>query len=259
MPGDKAFRRQLHVYLDKSADPELRSDSSSTPSVNVWACACRRVARGSCRSVATAAAARSEGAHRLWVEIRGDQRTGNCAGSQTGEPARLLRGVFGPHHLSQGVDSFTRPSAHQPLQFPHTEAIITTDLQAARQFHGADRRGRDVNASTRSTMRSVRVGGGSHQHRQFHARGPCGINELTTYKYWVRLARSVMMAVPAVVARTPNGRALAKTAHASKDNAMSGDVVSRRNGKPAQWMASTSEAPGTPQPEPAPGVTLPNA
>lgn len=70
----------------------------------------------------------------------------------------------------------------------HTDAIVTTDLQAARRFTEAvDASAVLVNASTRFND-GFELGLGAEigiSTDKFHARGPCGLEELTSYKYVV--------------------------------------------------------------------------
>jgi len=70
----------------------------------------------------------------------------------------------------------------------HTDAIVTGDLKAARKFVGeVDSAAVVVNASTRFND-GFELGLGAEigiSTDKFHARGPCGLQELTTYKYVV--------------------------------------------------------------------------
>jgi glutamate-5-semialdehyde dehydrogenase len=70
----------------------------------------------------------------------------------------------------------------------HTEAIITKDVQSARQFAAQiDSSAVMINTSTRFND-GGQFGLGAEigiSTDKFHARGPCGIKELTTYKYIV--------------------------------------------------------------------------
>jgi glutamate-5-semialdehyde dehydrogenase len=70
----------------------------------------------------------------------------------------------------------------------HTEAIVTRDLEAARQFAArVDSSAVMINASTRFND-GGEFGLGAEigiSTDKFHARGPCGLNELTSYKYVV--------------------------------------------------------------------------
>jgi glutamate-5-semialdehyde dehydrogenase len=68
----------------------------------------------------------------------------------------------------------------------HTDTIVTNDLAAARRFTAAvDSAAVLVNASTRFND-GYELGKGAEigiSTDKFHARGPCGLVELTTYKY----------------------------------------------------------------------------
>ena len=70
----------------------------------------------------------------------------------------------------------------------HTDAIVTRDLNAARAFtQQVDSAAVVVNASTRFND-GFELGLGAEigiSTDRFHARGPCGLRELTTYKYIV--------------------------------------------------------------------------
>ena len=70
----------------------------------------------------------------------------------------------------------------------HTEAIVTSDLDAARRFtREIDAAAVIVNASTRFTD-GERFGFGAEigiSTQKLHARGPMGLRELTTYKYLI--------------------------------------------------------------------------
>jgi glutamate-5-semialdehyde dehydrogenase len=70
----------------------------------------------------------------------------------------------------------------------HTDAIVTNDLHAARRFMAAvDSSAVLVNASTRFND-GYELGLGAEigiSTDKFHARGPCGLVELTSYKYVV--------------------------------------------------------------------------
>jgi glutamate-5-semialdehyde dehydrogenase len=70
----------------------------------------------------------------------------------------------------------------------HTEAIVTSDLEAARRFTAeVDAAAVVVNASTRFTD-GEEFGFGAEigiSTQKLHARGPMGLRELTTVKYLV--------------------------------------------------------------------------
>ncbi len=71
----------------------------------------------------------------------------------------------------------------------HSEAIVTDDYQAAERFtQEVDAACVYVNASTRFTD-GFEFGFGAEigiSNQKLHARGPMGLNELTTYKYVIR-------------------------------------------------------------------------
>ena len=70
----------------------------------------------------------------------------------------------------------------------HTDAIVTNDLASARRFAEAvDSSAVMINASTRFND-GGQFGLGAEigiSTDKFHARGPCGLRELTSYKYVV--------------------------------------------------------------------------
>jgi len=70
----------------------------------------------------------------------------------------------------------------------HTDAIVTEDWSAAQRFlRGVDSSSVMVNASTRFAD-GFEYGLGAEigiSTDKFHARGPCGLRELTSYKYIV--------------------------------------------------------------------------
>ena len=68
----------------------------------------------------------------------------------------------------------------------HTDAIVTADAATAREFVAkVDSAAVVVNASTRFND-GFEIGLGAEigiSTDKFHARGPCGLRELTSYKY----------------------------------------------------------------------------
>jgi glutamate-5-semialdehyde dehydrogenase len=84
--------------------------------------------------------------------------------------------------LEQAIEHIETHSSH------HTDAIVTNDLAAADRFTAAvDSAAVMVNASTRFND-GGEFGLGAEigiSTDKFHARGPCGLRELTSYKYVV--------------------------------------------------------------------------
>jgi glutamate-5-semialdehyde dehydrogenase len=84
--------------------------------------------------------------------------------------------------LDEAIEHINRYGSH------HTDAIVTGDLAAARRFaRCVDSAAVMVNASTRFND-GGEFGLGAEigiSTDKFHARGPCGLKELTSYKYVV--------------------------------------------------------------------------
>jgi glutamate-5-semialdehyde dehydrogenase len=84
--------------------------------------------------------------------------------------------------LDEAIDHINRYGSK------HTDAIVTADLDAARAFAArVDSSAVMVNASTRFND-GGEFGLGAEigiSTDKFHARGPCGVKELTSYKYVV--------------------------------------------------------------------------
>jgi len=96
---------------------------------------------------------------------------------------------LGPIISVRVVDSLDEAIEHiNRYGSQHTEAIVTQDLRAAQEFTARiDSSAVMVNASTRFND-GGEFGLGAEigiSTDKFHARGPCGINELTSYKYVV--------------------------------------------------------------------------
>jgi glutamate-5-semialdehyde dehydrogenase len=84
--------------------------------------------------------------------------------------------------LEQAIEHIESYGSH------HTDAIVTNDLEASRRFCTAvDSAAVVVNASTRFND-GGELGLGAEigiSTDKFHARGPCGLRELTSYKFVV--------------------------------------------------------------------------
>jgi len=124
------------------------------------------------------------------VELRADERARALlpgAGRATDED--FATEYLGPTISIKVVDSLDDAIEHiNHYSSQHTEAIVTADLAAAREFAARiDSSAVMVNASTRFND-GFEFGLGAEigiSTDKFHARGPCGIKELTSYKYIV--------------------------------------------------------------------------
>jgi glutamate-5-semialdehyde dehydrogenase len=191
MPVLKHYLGNCHVYVEKSAD----LDRAERIVVNAK---CQRP--GVCNAAEgllvdeavsaaflprVAAALRQRG-----VELRGCDRTRRLVPDV--RPATeedwgteyldLILSVKVVDGLDEAVEHINRHGSH------HTDAIVTDDLTAARRFTAAvDSAAVLVNASTRFHD-GGELGLGAEigiSTDKFHARGPCGLLELTSYKYIV--------------------------------------------------------------------------
>jgi glutamate-5-semialdehyde dehydrogenase len=191
MPVIKHFDGNCHAYIDRSADLAMGLKVVENAK-------CQRM--GVCNALESLLVHRGVAEEFLPqlglslqkypIEIRG------CPATQ-----RFLEGVtpateddwkreyLGPILSVRIVDSVTEAIEHiNRYGSHHTDAIITADLAAARQFTAAvDSAAVMVNASTRFND-GGEFGFGAEigiSTDKFHARGPCGLRELTSYKYIV--------------------------------------------------------------------------
>ncbi|MCM2372002.1 glutamate-5-semialdehyde dehydrogenase [Aporhodopirellula aestuarii] len=192
MPVIKHYDGNCHVYVDASADVDM--------AVNVIENSkCQRLGVcNACESLliheqimADALPAIAERLASRGIEMRVDKRA--AAHVPGGVPA--TEEDFGTEYLGPTisiavVDSLEEAADHiARYGSGHTEAIITNDLAAAERFTDlVDSAAVMVNASTRFNDGGM-FGLGAEigiSTDKFHARGPCGLRELTSYKYIVR-------------------------------------------------------------------------
>ncbi len=191
MPVIKHFDGVCHVYVDESADLVMAraiiiNAKVQRPSV-CNAAECMLVHRAIAK---TALPYLAQGLLEQGVELRGCSET--CALVPQAKPATETdyRTEYGDLILSvKVVDDLTAAIAHiGEYGSHHTDAIVTGDLAAARRFIGeVDSAAVIVNASTRFND-GGEFGLGAEigiSTDKFHARGPCGLRELTSYKYVV--------------------------------------------------------------------------
>jgi glutamate-5-semialdehyde dehydrogenase len=191
MPVIKHFTGNCHVYVDRAAD----LDMAERLTVNSK---CHRL--GVCNAaesllihseVADAflprigQALRSQG-----IEIRGDEKTCKfISHAARATDDDYFAEYLGPIISVKVVDSVEQAIAHiNHYGSHHTDAVVTRDLTTARRFaNEVDSAAVMINASTRFND-GGEFGLGAEigiSTDKFHARGPCGLRELTSYKYVV--------------------------------------------------------------------------
>lgn len=191
MPVIKHYAGNCHVYLDRSADPEMAERitvNAKCQRMGVCNAAESLVVHG---DVAETLLPRvCEALIRRGIEIRGDDRTRQLVpAAKPATETDFAEEYLGPMISVRVVDSLDEAIEHiNRYSSQHTEAIVTRDLKAAREFTARiDSSAVMVNASTRFND-GGEFGLGAEigiSTDKFHARGPCGINELTSYKYVV--------------------------------------------------------------------------
>ncbi|MDR2762472.1 MAG: glutamate-5-semialdehyde dehydrogenase [Planctomycetaceae bacterium] len=189
MPVIKHFAGNCHVYIDNAADPELAISITINSK-------CQRL--GVCNA-AESLVVHAEIANTIMpkilnelekqgVEIRGCEKTRNIfPNTKTANESDYKKEYHDAIISVKIVNSIDEAIKHINLYSDkHTETIITTNLNAARKFAAKiDSSAVIINASTRFND-GYQIGLGAEigiSTDKLHARGPCGIKELTTYKY----------------------------------------------------------------------------
>lgn len=192
MPVIKHYDGNCHVYVDRSAELSMAVniiENSKCQRMGVCnACESLLIHVDVAEQVLPLIAERLA---RHKVEIRADQRAlaflpEATAATDDDWSAEYL----GPTVSVAIVDSVEQAAAHiNQYGSHHTDAIITENLLSANAFTTlVDSSAVMVNASTRFNDGGV-FGLGAEigiSTDKFHARGPCGLRELTTYKYIVQ-------------------------------------------------------------------------
>jgi glutamate-5-semialdehyde dehydrogenase len=192
MPVIKHFTGNCHVYVDASADLEMAEQilvNSKCQRMGVCNAAESllvhvHVAGKFLPSVGKALALNG-------IEIRGDERT--CELIATAKQVTeedFATEFLGPIISVRVVDTLDDAIEHiNRYGSRHTDAIVTRDLAASREFAArVDSAAVMINASTRFND-GGQFGLGAEigiSTDKFHARGPCGVEELTSYKYVVQ-------------------------------------------------------------------------
>ncbi|HMO84805.1 MAG TPA: glutamate-5-semialdehyde dehydrogenase [Lacipirellulaceae bacterium] len=190
MPVIKHFDGNCHVYVDSSADLNMARDilvNSKCQRFGVCNAAESLLVHSDVAEEFLPAAAAALADH--GVEIRGDARTCELVDAAVPASEQDLRAEFlGPvisacvvTSLEEAIDHINQYGSH------HTDVIVTNDLTSSQRFvAGVDSAAVMVNASTRFND-GGEFGLGAEigiSTDKFHARGPCGVDELTSYK-WV--------------------------------------------------------------------------
>jgi glutamate-5-semialdehyde dehydrogenase len=191
MPVLKHYQGNCHVYVDRAADLDMAE---------------RIILNAKCQRPGVCNAAESLLVHQdvakaflpraakalqeRGVELRGCPASRELVPSMkpaseedfAAEFLELILSVKVVASLDEAIDHIARYGSQ------HTETIVTGDYQAARRFTTAvDSSAVLVNASTRFND-GFEFGLGAEigiSTDKLHARGPCGLQELTTYKYIV--------------------------------------------------------------------------
>jgi glutamate-5-semialdehyde dehydrogenase len=191
MPVIKHFAGNCHVYVDAAADLEMAERiavNSKCQRLGVCNAAESLLVHADVAAEFLPRIGRQLAQHR--IEIRGDARTRELvddakAATEEDYAAEYLGPIISVKivsSLNEAIDHINRYGSK------HTDAIVTGDLAAARLFtRRVDSSAVMVNASTRFND-GGEFGLGAEigiSTDKFHARGPCGIKELTSYKYVV--------------------------------------------------------------------------
>jgi glutamate-5-semialdehyde dehydrogenase len=191
MPVIKHFTGNCHVYVDRAADLAM----AERITINAK---CQRMGVcNACESLLVHADVAAEFLPRIGValaqhavEIRGDALTCELVeGALEATDEDYATEFLGPVISVKVVGSLDEAIQHvNQYGSRHTDAIVTGDAAAARRFTaGVDSSAVMVNASTRFND-GFQFGLGAEigiSTDKFHARGPCGLKELTSYKYVV--------------------------------------------------------------------------
>ncbi|QDV23053.1 glutamate-5-semialdehyde dehydrogenase [Aureliella helgolandensis] len=191
MPVIKHYDGNCHVYLHESADEAMAVDivvNSKCQRMGVCnACESllvdRKVAKQLLPKVCQALTEQG-------IELRGDPETCQLVpAAKAASEDDWWAEYLGPTISIKVVDGIEQAIEHiNHYGSHHTDAIVASTLAAAQAFTAAiDSSAVIVNASTRFNDGGA-FGLGAEigiSTDKFHARGPCGLSELTTYKYLV--------------------------------------------------------------------------
>ena len=191
MPVIKHFDGNCHVYVDQHANLDMAVQITVNSK-------CQRM--GVCNAAESLLVHRDvageflprvvEAMGEFSIEIRGDEATRQIIKSAKPATEDDYRTEFlGPIISVKIVDSLDEAIDHiNEYGSGHTDAIVTDNVHAVREFTTrVDSSAVMVNASTRFND-GGEFGLGAEigiSTDRFHARGPCGLRKLTSYKYIV--------------------------------------------------------------------------
>ena len=192
MPVIKHYDGNCHVYVDSDANVEMAAkiiENAKCQRMGVCNACESLLIHEAIASTALPAIAEKLSHHN--IEIVADE----AARKHLPNAAAATDADWGTEYLGPKISVAVVGSVQEAAQHinqygsHHTDAIVTGNMQAAETFTSmVDSSAVMVNASTRFNDGGV-FGLGAEigiSTDKFHARGPCGMRELTTYKYIVR-------------------------------------------------------------------------
>lgn len=191
MPVLKHFDGNCHVYVDRTADlDQARRVVVNSKTQRMGVCNAAESLLVDAQIAQTFLPMLAQDLHAFNIELRGDALTMQILpGIEAATQEDWGREYLGPILSIKVVADVDEAIAHiNQYGSKHTDAIMTKDLQTARRFTSrVDSAVVMVNASTRFND-GGQFGLGAEigiSTDKLHARGPCGLSELTTYKYVV--------------------------------------------------------------------------
>ena len=195
MPVMKHFAGNCHVYIDQYADPNLAEKillNAKCQRTGVCNAAESLVIHQAVAETLLPRLAKALDAQ--GVELRCDEPSFALLSPVLPDVKQATDADFKAEYLALTISVKVAGSLDEAIEHinfysdAHTETIITKDLNAAREFAARiDSSAVMINASTRFND-GGQFGLGAEigiSTDKFHARGPCGVNELTSYKYIV--------------------------------------------------------------------------
>jgi len=191
MPVLKHFDGNCHVYVDRTADlDQARRVVVNSKTQRMGVCNAAESLLVDAQIAQTFLPVLAQDLLAFHIELRGDALTMQILpGIEAATQEDWGREYLGPILSIKVVADVDEAIAHiNQYGSKHTDAIMTKDLQTARRFTSrVDSAVVMVNASTRFND-GGQFGLGAEigiSTDKLHARGPCGLSELTTYKYVV--------------------------------------------------------------------------